>query len=81
MSKIAREILKLIGEYKGGNDPHGQADQEIVEQCAALAVKPDLCATDLTPIIDDCIYGSRCTDFVMRNLLMVRDVLKEGRDE
>ena len=77
MIETVRDILKTLGEYKGGNDPHGQMDQETVEQCAALAIKPDLCANDLTPVIDDCVYNSRCTDFMMRNFLMIRDILKD----
>lgn len=64
----ARAILKVLGSYDGGRDPHGQMDQAIVDRINVLATKQDLSASDVKRLLDDCVSGSRCTDFVVAAL-------------
>lgn len=63
--ETARGILQGIGDYSRGRARDGQVDQDIVERCAALATKSDLCADDVKAVLDECACYSRCTDFVM----------------
>ncbi len=68
---MARALLQQLGTYTGGSDPHGQMDQSVVDRCNELAVKPDFSAADVKALLDDCVVGSLCTDFVVLALDMV----------
>lgn len=73
----AREILKELGKYENGKDPHSQMDEEVVRRCRELSLKEDLNYNDVQKLLDDCAYGSLCTDFVMVALMAVKDILKD----
>lgn len=68
-----REILRGLGTYKGGADAHGQMDQYVVDRCNELAAKPDLTAADIKVLLDACVHGSLCTDFVIGVLDIARN--------
>lgn len=63
-----RKILQALGEYPHTDDPHGQMDEEVARRCLELSKKPDLCADDVKDLLDDCVMGAMCTDFVIMAL-------------
>lgn len=72
-----RKVLRALGEYKNGADPHGLMTQVVVDRCRELAAKPSLSSDDIEKFLDDCVRGSLCTNFVVKTLDRLMKELKK----
>jgi hypothetical protein len=63
--KLVYEQLAEMGRYDSGGDPHAMMDQYVADQCADLAKKDDLVSADIKNLLDECVWGSLCTSFVI----------------
>lgn len=74
----ARELLGELAKYPNAKASHGQLDEQVAQRCKALATQArPLRKTDLQPLLDDCVYYSLCTDFVMVVLKEIKGMLPE----